>query len=238
LNLTDTFIETPGRKMTDETYWSVLKKVTTSLKVDEDAAVEKTTNGRSATEQVAVSVNHELMQNSPNPGEVLLEVQDNTEMDQLSWHQSLEAEDGTSADEIPVPNLNQDDNTEVNSPTTRSTIVMAENETVVEINQKKMTVRKATLNVMSLTDVVASGKKKMIELDIPAIRHRRKCRQKRELKALQDELNAYLADESGSSKFNWIMSTLEKDSSTSMYDNRLEYRLMKKGCWIAPPGPP
>jgi hypothetical protein len=49
---------------------------------------------------------------------------------------------------------------------------------------------------------------------------------------------AYLADESGSSKFNWIMSTLAKDSSTSMYNNRLEYRLMKKGCWIAPQGPP
>jgi hypothetical protein len=168
----------------------------------------------------------------------LLEVQDSTEMDQLKWHHTLEAEDGSFETEIAVPVLNEENDPEVNTTTPVSEIVMAENETIVELNQKKMSVRKAKLNSLALTNVIEEGKKKMIELDIPAIRHRRKTRQTRQLKCLQEELNSYLADESGSSKFNWIMSTLDKDSSSSVCDNRIEYRLMMKGCWITPPGDP
>jgi hypothetical protein len=101
-----------------------------------------------------------------------------------------------------------------------------------------MTVRKAKLNPLVLSDIIAKGHLKMEELHIPAIRHRRKSRQKRQLKALQQELDTYLADENGSGKLKWIMDTLERDSVASASDIRLEYRLMKKGCWITPAGSP
>jgi hypothetical protein len=251
LFLSNTFVETPGRKMTEETYWKELKNVTTKLEEEETPDNATVKDGRSATEQVAVDVNHELMENTPHADETPLEIQDTTEMDQLEWHQTLEDDDDEFADEIAVPvltdenevddegdNANESTNTRTSQ---RSAIVLADNETVIQVGKaqkKKMTVRKAKLNSLALSDIIASGQKKMVELDIPAIRHRRKSRQQRQLKALQLELDSYLADETGSSKLNWILETLDRDSMASASDLRLEYRLMCKGCWITPAGDP
>jgi hypothetical protein len=250
LFLADAFTEIPGRKMTEETYWKVLKNVTTKLEDEEETKDDdKVKDGRSSTEQLAVEVNHELMQNTPNENETPLEIQDTTEMDQLEWHLTLEDDDEELAVEVAIPILNEDNEVDdegesdtndvtMNAPL-RSTIVLEDNETSIQVGKvqkKKMTVRKAKLNPLALSDIVAKGHLKMIELDIPAIRHRRKQRQKRQLQALQQELNTYLSDEHGSSKLSWILSTLERDSLASASDIRLEYRMMKKGCWIVPAG--
>jgi hypothetical protein len=242
LFLADSFIETPGKKMTEEMYWKELKNVTTKLEDEEKTNDDQIKDGRSATEQVVVDDNHDLMVNTPHEDKTPLEIQDTTKMDQLKWHQTLEDHYGELAEEVAVPILNKDnavDNDGENNNDTgamdepqRSTIVLANNESNIQVGKvqkKKMTVRKAKLNTLALSDIVAKGHLKMIELDIPAIRHRCKLRQKRQLKALQLELDTYLADESGSSKFNWIMETLEKDLLASTSDIRLEYRQMKKG---------
>jgi hypothetical protein len=41
-------------------------------------------DGWSATEQTAVEINHELLQDTPNPEETPVEVQDTATMDQLA----------------------------------------------------------------------------------------------------------------------------------------------------------
>jgi hypothetical protein len=249
--LADAFIETPGRKMTEETYWKVLANVTTTLEDKDNTNEDKIKDGRSATEQVAVDVNHDLMQNTPHENETPLEIQDTSEMDPLEWHQTLEDNDEELAEEVAVPILNEDnqvDNEAENDNATgvadnpqRTTIVLADNETSIQVGKvqkKKMTVQKAKLNLLALSDILAKGHLKMIELDIPAICHRRKLRQKRQLKALQQELDTYLANKNGSSKLNWIMETLDKDLLASASNIRLEYRQMKKGSWITPAGEP
>jgi hypothetical protein len=168
----------------------------------------------------------------------------------MEWHSTLENNDDELNEDVAIPILDDDNagdnegDNEVNPATLNraqgSEIVLDDNQTSITVGnpEEKNDGEKSELNPLALSDIVATGHRKMVELNIPAIRHRRKSRQKRELKALQEELNTYLADENGSSKLKWILDALDNDSLASASDIRLEYRLMKKGCWITPAGSP
>jgi hypothetical protein len=93
--LADTFTETPERKMTVDTFWGVLSKITTSLErsKEEEAEGEESTNGRSHGEMALVDVNREMMQNNQGGEETPEEIADATELDQLKWFRQMEEED-------------------------------------------------------------------------------------------------------------------------------------------------
>jgi hypothetical protein len=88
----------------------------------------------------------------------------------------LEDEDEELAEEVSVPVLNdaiKNDNDNKNETTTPNlTILLQDNKTIVEVGKvekRKMAVRKAKLNPLVSSGIVAKGKKKMVELDILAI---------------------------------------------------------------------
>jgi hypothetical protein len=111
-------------------------------------------------------------------------------------------------------------------------IVVDEAETVVQIGKsKKVSVRKAKFNRMGVTNVIEKGRQKMIEMNIPDRRFRRKCRIERETKTLQKELDNYLSSMDGTPKLQSILSKL-KGTETS--NERVEFRMMKKGLWVVP----
>jgi hypothetical protein len=63
----------------------------------------------------------------------------------------------------------------------------------VEVTRVKIgKVTKMKLNRLALENVQLRGEKKMQEMEIGKVRFRRKCRQKREIRALQSDLNAFL----------------------------------------------
>jgi hypothetical protein len=187
LYLADTFVEKPGREMKAETYWKVLKEVTTNLVDDKEKNSNEVKDGRSAIELLAVEVNHELMENTPNANKTPLKVKDITEMDQMEWHSTLEDNDKELTEEVAFSILNKDNerdnkgDNEINAATSTAPrqleIVLDDTQTSISVGRtarKTMTVRKAKLNPLALSDIVAKGHRKMVELDIPVICHRQK----------------------------------------------------------------
>jgi hypothetical protein len=109
-----------------------------------------------------------------------------------------------------------------------------ETEVVIGTSKKKVRVRKAKFNNMSLKDVYEEGRRKMIVMKIPDVRHRRVCRIKRELTTLQKELNDYLTNKEADSKMKLLKETLRPKVTDARSAQRVEYRLMKKNLWIVP----
>jgi hypothetical protein len=238
LSLVNAFEETPGHKMEENTFWKVLKDITTSLEI-KPSEVDKTKEGRSSAEEVLVEANHDLLQSRPNESETPNETEDMDEMDLLAWEHAQEAEDAELEDPIIDATGTSTDNTLVTTnieepaslpSTTR--IVISDKETVVQIGKdKSVAVRKAKLNKLALTNIVKKGQEKVKKMDIPAIRYRHKCRVRRERKTLQQELDKYLSSQNGSSKFKSITEALKEKGCSEL---RVEFALMKKGLWIAP----
>jgi hypothetical protein len=87
---------------------------------------------------------------------------------------------------------------------------------------------------MGIADLASKGKQKMMTMNIPEIRFRKRCRLRREKETLQKELDNYLNNEEGSSKFESIMEGLDSKEDASISEKRIEFGLMKKGIWITP----
>ncbi len=109
-----------------------------------------------------------------------------------------------------------------------------ETEVTIGTSNKKVKVRKAILNKMGLQDVYNLGRAKMILLKIPDIRFRKQCRLKREMVTLQQELNNYLTNKDGQSKMQSLLAQLRSEVILPQTENRVEFRMMKKLCWIDP----
>jgi hypothetical protein len=255
LLLVDAFNETDHRAMNVKVFWSVLKDVTTTF---EDEAKDddecEGNDGRSEGELALVEVNRELMRNSPLENETTEEVADANEMDQLAWFQQLEDEDAAMFDaameaedennydeddnEIGDSDLCEDRSEARNASTRRSDahLVVDERETEITIgkNSKKVQVRITQFNRMGLRNVYEDGRSKMRKMKIPAIRFRSRCRIKREITTLQAELNNYLHNKDGVSKTKSIIKKLRQPDAYVCCDNRVEFRLMKKGMWVVP----
>jgi hypothetical protein len=111
-------------------------------------------------------------------------------------------------------------------------IVVDKADTVFQIGKsKKVSVRKGKLNQMGVTNVIEIGRQNMIEQNIPQRRFRRKCRLERETKTLQKELDNYLSSMDGTPKLESIITAL-KGTETS--NERIKFRMMKKGMWVIP----
>jgi hypothetical protein len=239
LQLVDVFSEVENRKMTNETFWKALKDLTTTF-VDEtnkesDAA---DTEGRSEGELALVQINREMLHNTPLEDETTEEVAEGNEMDQLAWLEELEREnsalvesDCEEGEDVETPARQT-----VSNSTTNVHIVVDDGETEVTIGTSKLKVmvRKAVLNRMGLQDVYNLGRKKMIILKIPDVRYRKQCRLKREIATLQMELNKYLTNKDGESKLKALLAKLRTKVVLPDIDARVEFRMMKKLCWIDP----
>jgi hypothetical protein len=55
LSLTNALVETPGREMTDDIFWSVLPKVTTVLAPDDDEDLKSRTQMAMSAEEILLS---------------------------------------------------------------------------------------------------------------------------------------------------------------------------------------
>jgi hypothetical protein len=233
LTLADVFVETPGRKFTNDTFWKVLKNITSTLVVEkkEDRAKE----GRSEGEVILAKVNRELLNNEADKDEVPDEVEDMGDMDLLAWEERLQDEDEDDDGLTEEPDREIDEAAENTGEATRRTtarINVSDKETVVQVGKtKSVLVRKAKMNPLAVTNIIENGQAKIRLLDIPSIRYRSKMRVIRERKTLQQELDHYLASQNGSTKFKSIIESLKESGSS---DHRVEYRLMMKQMWIAP----
>ena len=253
LHLSDAFTETENRKMTVNTFWSVLKDVTTILGDDgeKDSEGLTSTDGRSQGELALVEVNHEMMHNSPLQNETTEEVANANEMDQLAWFQQLEDEDNAlleadmeeeednNNETIDNPGDGERSTMEATRPRGRldeSCLMVDDRETeiVIGINEKRIKVQMTQFNRMGLCNVYEDGRLKMKKMKIPDIRFRQRCRIKREIATLQAELNSYLNNKDGMSKTISLIEKLRQGGTVVTCDNRMEYKLMKKGMWVVP----
>ena len=254
--LVDVFTEIENRTMTNDTFWKVLKHVTSILeKETDDSSKPSNEEGRSQGEQALVDINREMLQNTPLEDETAEEVAEANEMDQMAWFQQLEMEDSTMLDsddddkEEPGVDMNRGRTASTNTPSaerarstarsgvvTNTHIVTAEAETEVTIgtSKQKVKVRKAVLNTLGLQNVVELGRKKMITMKIPQIRFRKRCRLKREVACLQEELSRYLSNKDGVSKKNVLLTELNRNTVLPDLGNRVEFCMMKKRQWIMP----
>ena len=107
-----------------------------------------------------------------------------------------------------------------------------ETEVTIGIKKQKVKVRKSVLNRMALKDVAVLGRSKMISMKIPEIRFRKRCRIKREIATLQQELNNFLTNKEGETKLKLIMEKLKASKKMATCEKRVEYRMMKKKMWV------
>jgi hypothetical protein len=99
LHLADAFIEKPGRSMKENTFWDVLKNLTTTLEKEDGTEGDTTNQGRSSGEEALVEVNHEILANAPTENEIPEDIQDASELDQLEWFRILDEENAALLDE-------------------------------------------------------------------------------------------------------------------------------------------
>jgi hypothetical protein len=172
LCLTNALVETPGRKMTDDIFWSVFPKVTTVLSPDNDEDLKSRTQMAMSAEEILLSE----MTNGMLDGEQVETRMDQEtlameELEPLTWATMMVAED-ESMPTVDGINRNEED---------------------VEVAGVKIRkVTKMKLNRLALENVQLRGEKKMQEMEIGKVRFWRKCRRKREIRALQSDLNAFL----------------------------------------------
>ena len=187
-----------------------------------------------------------MLQNAPLQDETAEEVAEANEMDQMAWFEQLELEDSALMDDY---DDDEEEQTQALDPSAlpatvsarESTpnsvhIVVDDNETEVTIGtrQQKVKVQKAVLNAMSVRYVVALGRSKMVQLKIPTIRLRKRCRLTREIECLQKELSDYLSNKDGVSKVAKVMKILKEKVLVPECPIRVEFRMMQKGQWIVP----
>jgi hypothetical protein len=251
LALGNAFTEIAGRKMEDNTYWNVLKLITTTLNGGEEKAdADQNKDGRSTGEEAMCSINKEMADNTPGLNETPDEVEDAPELERLEWLNCVDGVDSEFIDddeeelerEMESGDAAGGDPTgDVEPPTDRAPrrqqILMDDSETEVIIGivqQTKVNVNKAKFNRLGVVDLVSKGEEKMTAMNIPEIRFRKRCRLRREKDTLQKELDSFLNNEEGSSKLRSIVEGLTSTEDAETSDKRVEFRLMKKGIWVIP----